>query len=398
MAHSAPVFTEAELRYLNVFTVTELHRISSIRAILNSAESRRVPIERDAAPEHIAKVVEHQADSAGLAADCEELTHNAAIVIWGDDPTEPRFPLLCVCRNAITDPALRHYVLPASLGQFVQTDYANRSPLRGVSPYVNITEAAAAARFGEEGYGFITCTPTLDRAHNKNQIRHGKQPDGLVLSKDMMKSSGALKSTTNLIAQLAPIRAVCNSVWAALDPWTWRRARDHFHNLFHFMHCMTLLDHPKDKYNAFSGMRAEVNMDRAIWRDDDHHPDFLAAIVCAQDSGLIRKARKARDLGETVEEPAPTIDEWVVCYTLGFKVRIHPGDLILLDTYRVPYLFHIQARPKGIDHYRIMFFNSFDTIEQVRLEQEIRRERKANMIGKDERKILVTDELSSRKQ
>jgi len=83
---------------------------------------------------------------------------------------------------------------------------------------------------------------------------------------------------------------------------------------------------------------------------------------------------------------------FLVTYTLGFKVRSHPGDLILLDTYCVPYLFHIQARPKGIDHYCIMFFNSFDTIEQVRLEQEICRERKANKIGKDERKILVTNE------
>ena len=83
-------------------------------------------------------------------------------------------------------------------------------------------------------------------------------------------------------------------------------------------------------------MHAEVNMDRAICRDDDHHTDVLAAIVCAQDSGLIRKALKAPDLGEMVEEPAPTIDEWVVCYTLGFKVRVHPGDVILLDTHRVP--------------------------------------------------------------
>jgi len=157
------------------------------------------------------------------------------------------------------------------------------------------------------------------------------------------------------------------------------------------MHCMTLLDHPKDKYNAFAGMRAEVNVDRAIWRDD-HHPDFLAAIVCTQDSCLIRKAIKAKDLGETVDDPAPTIDEWVVCYTLGFKVRIYPGDLILLDTYCMPYLFHIQDRPKGIDHFRIKFFNTFDTIEQVRPEREIRRERKANKIGKDERKVLVTDE------
>ena len=260
MAHYLPVFTEAELRYLNVFTATELHRISSIHAILNSAQSRRVSIEHDATPEHIAMAVEYQADSAGLAADCEELTHDAAIIIWGDDPTEPRFPLLYVCHNAITDPAVRHYVLPALLGQFIQTDYPNRSSLWGMSPYINITEAAVATCFSEEGYGFVTCTPALDRAHNKNQMRYGKQPDGLILSKNMMKSSGALKCTMNLIAQLAPIRAVCNSVWAALDPWTWHWAHDHFRNLFYYMHCMTL-DHPKDNYNAFSGMGAEVNMD-----------------------------------------------------------------------------------------------------------------------------------------
>ena len=96
-----------------------------------------------------------------------------------------------------------------------------------------------------------------------------------------------------------------------------------------------------------------------------------------------------------VEEPAPTIDEWVVCYTLGFKVQLHSGDLILLDTYCVPYLFYIQARPKGIDHYCITFFNSFTMIEQVRLDQEIRRECKASKIGKDERKILVTDEMGN---
>ena len=70
--------------------------------------------------------------------------------------------------------------------------------------------------FGQEGRGFVTCRPFVDAAHDSRKERLHQEPDGLILSKDMTKSPGGLKATTNLIAQLAPIRAVCNLAWAAL--------------------------------------------------------------------------------------------------------------------------------------------------------------------------------------
>jgi hypothetical protein len=71
---------------------------------------------------------------------------------------------------------------------------------------------------------------------------------------------------------------------------------------------------------------------------------------------------------ETTPSNPPTI-EWLVLYTIYFKVKLRPGDLIFLNTFHLTYLFNVVDRPGGIDYYCTFLFNTDITIDPVRQEE-----------------------------